>query len=69
MKVNDFVSMAKKIATDYKTLYVLGCIGAPLTSSNFERYTTNYAYNGTATRKAMIPVCGAGKTDPRRERH
>lgn len=54
MKVNTFISTAKKIATNYNTLYVMGCIGAPLTSSNFGRYTSNYAYNAKPARKEMI---------------
>ena len=44
MKRNDFINMLKK-AADSKTLYVLGCIGAPMTPSNKSRYTQNYSYN------------------------
>ena len=54
MKVDKFIAKAKDIANNYKTLYVMGCIGAPLTAGNYQRYTTNYAYNGRADRKAMI---------------
>lgn len=32
MKSTEFVAMAKKIATDYKTLYVMGCFGSPMTA-------------------------------------
>lgn len=54
MKVKDFVAKAKDIANNYKTLYVMGCFGAPLTESNKKRYTKNHSYNQKATRKTMI---------------
>ena len=44
----------KDIALNYKTLYVLGCFGAPLNATNKARYTSNYSYNAQASRKAMI---------------
>ena len=54
MKAETFVKKAKDIANNYKTLYVLGCFGAPMTASNKKRYTSNYSYNAQATRKRMI---------------
>ena len=54
MKADTFVKKAKDIANNYKTLYVLGCFGAPMTSANKKRYTSNYSYNAQATRKKMI---------------
>ena len=54
MKVNDFVNKAKNIANNYKTLYVMGCFGSPLTESNKKRYTSNHSYNKKSTRKTMI---------------
>lgn len=42
------------VAKNYKTLYVLGCFGAPLTGANVERYCNNYPYNQQANRTAMI---------------
>lgn len=63
MTVEKFVSMAKKIATEYKTLYVMGGIGAPLTSKNLQYYTSNYPYNAKPARKAMIQA--ACNTNPR----
>ena len=54
MKVNDFVNKAKDIANNYKTLYVMGCFGAPMTDSNKKRYTTNHSYNKQADRTKMI---------------
>lgn len=49
-----FVSMAKKIATDYKTLYIYGCFGSPMNATNKKRYTNNYAYNKQPSRAAKI---------------
>lgn len=54
MTAAEFVEKAKKIATDYKTLYVMGCFGAPMTEANKRRYTTNCAYNKKPARTAMI---------------
>lgn len=54
MKARDFTSKAIDIANNYKTLYVMGCFGAPMTKANKQRYTNNYAYNKKATRKKMI---------------
>jgi hypothetical protein len=47
MKIKEFVATLKKIATEYKTLYVYGCFGAPLKESTKDRYTINsrYEYN------------------------
>lgn len=45
MKSTDFVKKLIDIATNYKTLYILGCFGAPMNAKNKARYTKNYAYN------------------------
>ena len=50
----EFASIAKNTATNYKTLYVLGCFGAPLNNSNKKRYTNNYDYNRRSVRKEKI---------------
>ena len=42
------------VARNYKTLYVMGCFGAPMTASNKTRYCSNHSYNRNATRQAMI---------------
>jgi hypothetical protein len=45
------------IAKNYKTLYVMGCFGAPMNSKNKTRYINNGAhgsYNAKSTRKKMI---------------
>lgn len=49
-----FVQKLKNIALNYKTLYVMGCFGAPLTSKNKRRYTQNDSYNMMADRTKMI---------------
>lgn len=54
MKAKVFVEKAIEIAKSYKTLYVMGCFGAPLTGSNVNRYCTNHSYNRAADRTAMI---------------
>lgn len=54
MTNEQLVSMCKKIANNYKTLYVYGCFGAPMNSTNKKRYTNNYDYNKRADRKKLI---------------
>lgn len=49
-----FAKSAKTIATKYKTLYVMGSFGSPLTSSNKYRYTNNHPYNKTPDRVRLI---------------
>ena len=48
----EFAEKLKRIAGDYKTTYVMGCFGAPLTSSNIGRYIDAYSYN--RDRKAAL---------------
>lgn len=54
MKASEFVKRLKDIATNYKTLYVMGCYGAPMSKSNKKHYTTNHEYNKQETRTNMI---------------
>lgn len=49
-----FVSELKSIANNKKTLYVMGCFGAPMTAANKIRYTNNHEYNRKTARSAMI---------------
>lgn len=49
-----FVEKLKDIATNYKTLYVMGCFGAPMNATNKARYKNNNAYNRQPARQAMI---------------
>lgn len=50
----EFVNKLKDVATNYKTLYVMGCFGAPMTASNKKRYCNNYSYNRQASRQKLI---------------
>lgn len=50
----EFAELAIWIANKYKTLYVMGCFGAPLNEKNKKRYTQNHRYNMQADRTKMI---------------
>lgn len=50
----DLANRLKSVATDYKTLYVMGCFGAPMTQKNKARYCKNHSYNKQEKRTAMI---------------
>lgn len=54
LKSSDLVNKAKNIAKNYKTLYVMGCYGSPLTASNKNRFLTNHDYNKRLARQVMI---------------
>ena len=49
-----FVDRLKYIVDSHKTLYVMGCFGAPMTPANKIRYTNNHEYNRKANRVTMI---------------
>ena len=50
----EFVEKLLDIEANYRTLYVMGCFGAPLNEANKKRYTTNHEYNKKTTRTKMI---------------
>jgi len=50
---------ALNVAKNYKTLYVMGCFGAPMTANNKKRYTRNHSYNKAANRTKMINAASA----------
>lgn len=54
MGTGEFVLTAIRIAQQYKTLYVMGCFGAPLNARNRRRYCNNCAYNKQAHRQEKI---------------
>lgn len=54
MKASEFIKKAKDIATNYKTLYVMGCFGAPLIAQNKPRYCSNHSFNKQPLRTSMI---------------
>ena len=59
MKVKEFVDIAKSIVNK-KTLYVMGCFGAPLNDKNKKRYTNNHSFNRKEIRKKMINDASSG---------
>lgn len=50
----ELASKCMDIAQNHKTLYVMGCFGAPLTEANKERYCNNHSYNKKSSRQEMI---------------
>ncbi len=54
MTARELVRRCVDIEEHYKTLYVMGCFGAPMTAANKKRYTQNHDYNKAAARTRMI---------------
>lgn len=54
MRASEFIERLQDVVDNHKTLYVMGCFGAPLTGANVTRYCTNHNYNRQAGRTAMI---------------
>lgn len=55
MTNTEFVNKAKDIANNYKTLYIMGCFGAPMGyGNNRTRYMNNNDYNRQPARQKMI---------------
>ena len=54
-----FAAIVKNIATNYKTLYVMGCFGAPLTAAAKKRYIAAQSYNQSSARRAKINAASA----------
>ena len=50
----DLATACLNVANNYKTLYVMGCFGAPMTASNKSRYIQENSYNQKAARKQKI---------------
>lgn len=63
MKASVLIQKLREIERNHKTLYVMGCFGAPLTGGNVTRYCQNHDYNKQAKRTAMIKAA-ANKTPP-----
>lgn len=55
----ELAARCKEIAQNYKTLYVLGCIGAPLNARNKDRYSSNLSYNRQTERTVKIKSASA----------
>lgn len=47
------------VAKNFKTLYVMGCFGAPMTDDNKERYINHHSYNQKAARVKLINAATA----------
>lgn len=54
MDNREFKEKLMDIVRNYKTLYVMGCFGAPLNEINKERYKKNDSYNKTLARQQKI---------------
>lgn len=50
----ELADMCAKVATEYKTLYVTGCFGAPLNEKNKQRWMAEYEANRLEPRKTKI---------------
>ena len=50
----ELAAACERVASSYKTLYVMGCFGSPMTPPNKERYTENHNYNRKPNRKRKI---------------
>lgn len=61
-KISTAAQLAEKaieVAKKYKTLYIMGCFGAPMNGANKTRYTKNHSYNTDTERTAMINAATA----------
>ena len=54
MKASEFVKKLEDVVKNYKTLYVLGCFGAPMNNKNKTRYCNNNSYNKQVVRTKYI---------------
>lgn len=63
MKASVLIQKLWDIVRNFKTLYVMGCFGAPLTGGNATRYCQNHEYNRRAERTRMIKAA-ANKKPP-----
>lgn len=59
MTAYELVERAKAVAGCYKTLYVMGCFGAPMTAANKQRYIQHHEYNRRPGPKAAIEAASA----------
>lgn len=55
----DLATACVDVAKNYKTLYVMGCFGAPMNEKNKTRYCKNHAYNKKTARTKMIQAATA----------
>lgn len=55
----ELVAACLDAANNHKTLYVMGCFGAPMSDSNKARYINHHSYNQRPDRKPMIQAASA----------
>ena len=55
----DLAAACVDVARNHKTLYVMGCFGAPMTDGNKARYTQNHSYNKKSARTKLINAASA----------
>ena len=55
----ELAAACKDVARNHKTLYIMGCFGAPMNAANKARYTRNHSYNRRTARKSMIRAASA----------
>lgn len=55
----EFVNKLIDVAKNYKTLYVMGCFGAPMTASNKTRYINHHEYNRRTKPKKCIEAAAS----------
>lgn len=54
MSASEFIKKLNDVAKNHKTLYVMGCFGAPMNATNKKRYINHHEYNARPTRTNMI---------------
>lgn len=59
MKASEFVEKLNDVVKNHKTLYIMGCFGAPMNARNKTRYCNNHDYNEKPNRTAMIQAASA----------
>lgn len=62
MKASEFINKLKDVANNYKTLYVMGCFGAPMTAANKKRWIEKEHYNYN-NKEARVKLINAASTD------
>lgn len=50
----ELAKRCEEVAKNYKTLYILGCFGAPMNARNKDRYSSNLSYNRQTIRTVKI---------------
>jgi hypothetical protein len=59
MRAEELVRRCVDAAENYKTLYIMGCFGAPMNAANKKRYTQNHSFNKAAARVKLINAATA----------